>query len=1118
MGATANFLALGGDSLALLRLLARVAEVFRVEVPLGDLFAAPSLSAMAARITAGSREARQAPPAPPATMGAVAVDTPVPLTSEEHGLWLAHGLEPTSTAYHVGVAWRLEGRLSVPALAAAWAGLVHRQEILRSVFGEDPRDGAPRVRRGSGPIAPLKVVDLSPTLQDAAVVALGAAFVARPFSLRAGPLARALLLRSAPDRWLLVLAFHHLVVDGPSEAILARELGALYGGAQLLPLPSLPSPPQVPARVSAASPGAEAPLRSLPPLPPLPPLALPTDRVPGAAPGRSRRSGSVALPLAPAVPGTPVGGVTPFQGAATALMVLLARWTNTARPWFSTPVTTRFGAALDARVGFFVRTAAVAATVDRDPTLGDLLARVVPRVVAALTAGAPGSVSTGGAAGAAGRDAVVLAVTATAALAMPGLRAERVVLPRQGGWHGRVPLEFQWSIEPGGGVLQLLYDADLFDDTTALRLAAAFRRLVGAVVATPSVRLSAAPWLSPAEEHQLAWEWSRDASTVPGSPDDSALARIAAWGRRTPTATAVAGEFPSWSFERLVGEAATRAAVLRRRLRSPAAASRREPLVAVCGERSPEWVATILGVLGAGAAFLLLDPTAPQRRLRALLRQGGVAGVVVTSGGEGVWAALRGLEIPLWGELAGSGEAEILAKTVPPLDPAALAYVLYTSGSTGQPKGVEIPHRGLVGLMHHQARRFQWGPGSRVLQIAAPCFDAVIAEIFVTLGSGATLVLPSRAAQRPGPAMLETFERQGITAVTLIPSVLAALPRAPLRGVRTLISAGEPCSAAVARRWSPGRTFLNAYGPTEGTVCATVATLTASGVAAQPAARALAVGRPLAHARVYILDAALRPVPAGATGELFLGGTGLARGYRGQPRRTAAAFRPDPFAGPGWEGGRLYATGDLARFRGDGQVEILGRRDDQLKVQGVRIEPAEIEAVLLSHGSVAQAVVAVPVEDTATASRLVAYLVPRPGERIVPEVVRAFLVRRLPTTMVPSVFLEVAALPRTATGKLDRRALPPPPRSAGGRPPSTPTERRLATVWQAVLGLEAVAVEDDFFALGGNSILVLKVVAEARRRGLALTVGQLFEHSTLGALARVLEVPTSRATPRWGVA
>ncbi|HEU4561306.1 MAG TPA: amino acid adenylation domain-containing protein, partial [Longimicrobium sp.] len=517
--------------------------------------------------------------------------------------------------------------------------------------------------------------------------------------------------------------------------------------------------------------------------------------------------------------------------------------------------------------------------------------------------------------------------------------------------------------------------------------------------------------------------------------------------------------------------------------------------VGICLERGPEMIVSVLAVLKAGGAYVPLDPAYPAERLAFVLADAAVP-VLVTQ--ESLRAALPAGDGVAVVSVDGDGEriaAEPAENPRAGARPDHLAYVIHTSGSTGTPKGVMVTHRGVPNLARAAAARLGIDGASRVLQFASLSFDAAVWEVFSALLAGATLVLAPREGLLPGPGLLETLRRGRVTVATLPPSVLAVLPPDGLPELRTVVSAGEAVDAATVERWSVGRAYVNAYGPTEVTVCATAARCEADG-------RVPAIGRPLENLRVYVLDAAGRPAPVGVPGELYVGGVGLARGYLGRPGLTAGTFVPDPFGGE--TGARLYRTGDRVLWRPEGILEYLGRLDVQVKVRGFRIEPGEVEAVLRRHADVTDCVV-VAREDASGGTRLVGYVVGKAD----PDALRAHLRGSLPEYMLPAAFVFLDALPLSPNGKLDRRALSAPElASAEDRyvAPRTPAEEVLAGIWAEVLRLDRVGVTESFFELGGHSLLATRVGSRVRNVfGVELPPRALFEAPRVAELAGRVE-------------
>jgi amino acid adenylation domain-containing protein len=528
-----------------------------------------------------------------------------------------------------------------------------------------------------------------------------------------------------------------------------------------------------------------------------------------------------------------------------------------------------------------------------------------------------------------------------------------------------------------------------------------------------------------------------------------------------------------------------RASSIGRRLRALGVGP--EAVVALLMDRSPGVIAAMLGVSRAGGAFLPIDPATPPDRVRFMLADAGAA-VVVTE------RALAdqlppGARLLVLDAADGGAEAELPSVDA---DVDHAAYVIYTSGSTGTPKGVVVTHRGIASLAETERGVLGVGPGVRVLQFASFAFDASLWDVF-TLLSGATLVLAPRGDAAGGETLDGLLARERVNVATLPPSVLASLPADALPDLRTVVSTGEAVSADVVRRWrKDGRRFVNGYGPTETTVGATLS------VDPEPAGR-ISIGRPFPGMRVYLLDGRGDPVPPGVPGEVYVGGIGLARGYLRRPGLTAERFVPDRFSGE--PGARLYRTGDVARWRADGELEFVGRADRQVKLRGFRIELGEVEDALLAAPGVREAAVVVR-EDAPGVRRLVGYAAAADG--ITPDGLRAALRDRLPEYMVPSAFVFLPELPRTPSGKPDRHALPAPDPSAGAAQhvaPRDEVEAALAAAWGRVLGREDVGVHDNFFELGGDSILAIQVIARAAESGVRLQPWQMFRFQTVAEQA-----------------
>ncbi|RKG57418.1 amino acid adenylation domain-containing protein, partial [Corallococcus sp. CA054B] len=596
-----------------------------------------------------------------------------------------------------------------------------------------------------------------------------------------------------------------------------------------------------------------------------------------------------------------------------------------------------------------------------------------------------------------------------------------------------------------------------------------------------------------AEWRRVLVEWNETGEPY---PDGASLPELLDQQvRATPGSVAVSFQGSSFSYQELQARASRLAARLRREGVRP------EVPVAVCLERGPDAVVAFWAILQAGGAYLPLDPLAPRERLEWILADAR-AGCMLTQ--TSLAERLSSVELP---RLCIDALAEDLSREQegaplePPPKPEQLAYIIYTSGSTGRPKGVLVPHRGACNLAAAQRRIFGLGPGDRVLQYASSSFDASVWDFLMAHLSGAALHLTPPEAVPPGPKLLRVLRDERITMVTLPPSVLESLPEERLPELATLVSAGEACSREMVARWGAGRTFVNAYGPTEVTVCASLER--ASGGEARPS-----VGRPIQNTRVYVLDAELRPVAPELEGELYVAGPGVTRGYLGRADLTAERFVPEPFSGT--PGARMYRTGDRVRWTADGRLDFLGRVDRQLKLRGIRIEPGEIEEVLRARAGARQAVVVIQ-EGLSKEPRLVAYLVMEDARRLSVRELRLLLLRHLPVALIPSAFVVLDALPLTLSGKVDLAALPM-PEAEGITPeasavPASELEARITDIWREALKAPDVGHQDNFFDLGGHSVSAMQVVSAIRRElGVRVPITLLFEAPVLEELARAVEV------------
>jgi amino acid adenylation domain-containing protein len=652
-------------------------------------------------------------------------------------------------------------------------------------------------------------------------------------------------------------------------------------------------------------------------------------------------------------------------------------------------------------------------------------------------------------------------------------------------------LQFEATDSGKDLLMDCRYNSDLYDADRIERMLGHLRTLIAAAVADPSRKLQDLPLLTDAEKQHILIDWNKTQADF--AMDLCAHELIEDHAKLTPAAGAIVFGQQKLTY----GELDARANQLARHLQKLGVGP--DTAVGLSMERTPDMIVGMYAILKAGGAYLPLDPKYPSDRLAFMIEDSGVNLILTQKN------LLAGLPAGKAQFICLDADWETIAReSTQPVSSAAepgnLAYIIYTSGSTGRPKGVLLEHRGLSNLAKVHWEQFEIAPGDRVLQFASISFDASVSEIFSALARGAAICLAAPEQLLPGPELLKLLRDQAINVVTLPPTVLNAIPEENLPDLRTVISAGEACTLEMARRWGRGRRFINAYGPTEGTVCATLQVIT-------PEQTKLTIGRPIANFQVHILDENLRPVPIGFEGELHIGGVGLARGYHNRPELTAEKFIPNPFSSD--PKARLYKTGDLARHLPDGTIEYLGRLDHQVKIRGFRIELGEIEEVINLFPGVSGSVVMAR-EDTPGDKRLIAYLVGQDGA-INTAGLRNYLKSKLPDYMVPSAFVPLPAFPLTPNGKVDRKALPKPDFESGADKskflaPTTTTEIALAQIWRDVLGVKKVGVNDNFFDLGGHSMLAVRMVNKIRQTlHFNVHIPVFFQNPTIKKLAAVYD-------------
>jgi len=1046
-----------------------------------------------------------------------------PVSFGQQRLWYLHRYGSSGAAYNEPTGLLLTGPLNVSALERSLNVIVARHESLRTRF-----------RRASG--QGLQVIDPELTLtlplvdlrgvgrsrREAEARRLAAEEAEAAFNLEKGPVLRAKLLRLEDRRHILLVTVHHIAFDGRSQEILCQELGTLYEAFVTGKPPSLPDLPWQYADfafwqrdrlrgklIDGQLAYWEKQLCGVPS-----PAKLPGGRPRPAMESFVGSSQSAVFPRQLLDALKALGRqerVTLYMVLLAAFKTLLHRFTGETDVVVGTPVSSRNRVELTDVIGFFVNTLVLRTNLDGNPTFRELLGRIrrvslagyarqeVPfdRVVSHL--GLPRSRS----------HAPLVQVMFQLRLFPKPMEVSDLKLTeyRVDTRFASSELAFELAEIPEGLFCRVQYRSDLFDAEAVGRLLSHYRVLLESIVGDPSRRLSELRLLSDRQRHRLVSEWARPPREA--SRAATVLERLDAQVDERPNAVAVECEDRSLTYHELDEQANQLARHLRR------LGVRRESRVAVCDERSMDLVVGLLGVLKAGGVYVPLDPQLPEERLAFLLDDVQPDAVVTR----------RRLLPAAWKRHArlvcfDADRAQIRDEhqtSLPTIvEPDDLAYVIYTSGSSGTPKGVMISHRALGSHCVGMIRHYELGADDRVLQFASTSFDPSIEQILTTLMAGGALVLRPNVVWSADELWHEIL-RQRLTVVNLPPGVFRPwIEAAAARGdpdrfgeLRLVIVGGDvlpPASVAIWRNTAPASVrLLNAYGPTEATITSTLFDVSRYDERIHP--DGVPIGRPAGNSLVYVLDENLEPVPIGVRGEIYLGGEGVARGYWRRPELTAEKFTRDPFGVD--SGARLYKTGDFARWLPDGYLDFLGRSDGQVKVRGFRIELQEIEAALSRHPDVKEAVVGV---ETAGGGekRLVAYLVFRGRDGQAPGSVRRFLQKRLPAYMVPSAFVTLDALPLTSNGKVDRNALSPvgsdrPETERGYVAPRNAVERRLAAIWRELLDVEHVGVADDFFELGGDSLLAVQLAIRITSAfGMDFRLSTLLDASTVEQLAAIL--------------
>jgi pristinamycin I synthase-3/4 len=1113
VGVDDNFFELGGHSLTATRVVARVRETLHVELSLRELFEATTLRLLAERVEALRRQASGAllP-----TLTERQRPSLLPLSHAQERLWFLEQLGLVGSAYNIPLALKLEGPLDGGALESSLREIIRRHETLRTRF--ELREGQPiQVIEAPG-VFRLERVDLRELPDQQRELEQSRRIqqeVERRFDLAVGPLVRACVLQLSDTEHVLLVTVHHIVSDGWSRGVLVRELSTLYQAfSRGLPSPLLELPIQYAdyalwqrswltgdvldrqltywkSRLAGAPAG----------------LDLPTDHVRPAV--ANFKGGIVPFALSAEISKclhdlARRNGATLYMVLLAAFQVLLGRWSGQKDIVVGSPIAGRTHRDTEGLIGCFLNTLVMRADLSGNTTFEELLSQVkettlgayahqdlpFERLVEELQPVRDLS-----------RQPLFQVLFELQNVPQEPLNLTGLSLRAMSGQHtaAKFDLTLDLSETPAGlrGVIE--YASALFDRETIERLADQFKTLLADIVARPRKLISALPLLTEADREQ---QLVQGIGTTADYRRDVCLHELfAEQASRTPDAVALLYEADSLTY----GELERRSNQLSRYLR--ARGVRPEAVVGLCVERSLDMVIAVLGIMKAGGAYLPLDPQYPTQRLAFMLKTAGALLTVTHSALRDRVPASAGDLVYLdaeAGQIAHQAESSLHSGA----QPENLAYVMYTSGSTGEPKGVMVRHASVVNYLAFLSEHCGLSPDSVGLQVSGLSFDPSVRDIFGPLLNGGRLVIMPAGLHKDPRAYVDAIERHGVSKILsiiprLLDSVLEAADGRPMDSLDAVLTCGEPLHDATCNtfhRAVGNARLINQYGPTECTMVSTTFVVNAQeqGVGVVP------IGRPIANAQVYVLDEHLEPVPVGVVGELYIGGAGLSRGYLNRPGLTAQQFIANPFGA----GDRLYRSGDLVRYLSNGTLGFVGRRDAQVKVRGHRIEIGEIEAALLRHPEVAQVAV-LAFEHASGDRRLVGYVAGMDTSAPRLNALKDWLKERLPEHMVPSTLVLLDRLPLTPNGKVDRRALLAPedrPGSAEYSPPKTLTESTLASIWSEVLRCERIGTTDNFFELGGHSLMAARVVARVREvMSVELALRELFEAPTLEGLARCID-------------
>ena len=1100
-----NFFELGGHSLKATQVISGIRETFGVELPLRQLFSQSTIAELAEAIdatiqTSGTVEADLIKPRK--------TDAVLTLSFAQERLWFLDKLEGESATYNIPSAWQLEGTLSIGALEAAVNEIIRRHEILRTTFTTD--NGIPTQVIAETLEIKIPLIDRSQIPDPEkyqSVQRCVSEEAQRPFNLATDALVRVKLWRLSSESHVLTITIHHIVFDGWSMGVFWQELSTLYKAFYLGENSSLPELPIQYAdyalwqREWLKGNVLETQLnywqQQLKDAPPL--LELPYDRPRPSV--QTFRGATEAFQFDKELTEqlhnlSQRSGCTLFMTLLAAWSSLLYRYSGQSDILVGSPIANRNRPEIEPLIGFFVNTLVMRTQFQENQSFADVLNSVrrtaldayanqdIPfeQLVSELQPKRSLSYNP------LFQVMFVLQNAKMEPIEFPGVTSHQ--LEREN-TVAKFDLTLFVEETESGLIGSWKYNSDLFAPSTIRRWIGHFQVLLESIVANPQQQVSQLPLLTESERHQLLIEWN---DTATDYPQDKCVHQLfEEQVERTPDAVAVVFEEQQLTYDQLNSRANQLAHYLRDLGVGP------EVLVGICVERSLEMVVGLLGILKSGGAYVPLDPNYPQERLTYILEDSAVSVLLTQSKLVEQLPKTEAQAVCLdteWGAISLASQENPINRT----KPENLAYLLYTSGSTGNPKGVSIEHHSPVALLHWAQNLFSIEQLSGVLASTSICFDLSVFELFLPLSCGGQVILAENAL---GLSSLNS--RHDVTLVNTVPSAIAQL--ASLNAIppnaKTIALAGEPLKKQlvdILYQQDTIEQIFNLYGPSEDSTYSTWF-LVEKGTSRSPA-----IGRPISNSQIYILDKYLQPVPIGVPGELHIGGHGLARGYLNRPELTSEKFIPNPFSNE--PNSRLYKTGDLARYLPNGNIKYIGRIDNQVKIRGFRIELGEIEATLAQHPEIKEAVV-IAREDIPGDKQLVAYIVPETKAPTKSEL-RSFLKQKLPDYMIPGAFITLESLPLTPNGKIDRRALPAPDTTRDSAAetfvaPRNSMELQLAQVWEGVLGIQPIGVTDNFFELGGHSLLAVRLVAEIEKAlQKKLPLAALFQFTTIAELAERL--------------